>query len=108
VPRVNVPVTQAVRAGVVLPAAVTGDATNNHSVANDGRVAVIVKNTGASSRTVTFYTTKSVDGLTPATRAESIPAGEEQLFGPFDPTVYGTTLDIDVTSAELTLRAIRI
>jgi hypothetical protein len=101
-------VTQAVRAGVVLPTATTGDATNNHAVTNDGRVALIVKNTGASTRTVTFYTTKVIDGLTPPTRAETVAAGEEQLFGPFDATVYGTTLNVDVTHAELTLRAIRI
>lgn len=107
-PRVAVPVTTFVRAGVVLPAATTGDATNNHSVANDGRVGIIVDNTGASSRNVTFHTAKSVDGLTPATRVESIPAGEEQGFGPFDPATYGTTLNIDVAHAELTLRAIRI
>jgi hypothetical protein len=107
-PRVAVPVTTFTRAGVVLPAVTTGDATNNHSVANDGRVGIIAKNTGATSRNVTFYTVKQVDGLTAATRVEAIPAGEEQGFGPFDPTVYGTSLNIDVAHAEVTLRAIRI
>lgn len=107
-PRVAVPVTQITRAGVTLPAATAGDSTNNHSVHNDGRVALIAANTGASSRTLTFHTTQSVDGLTPAARQETLPAGEEQYYGPFDPTVYGTTLQVDVTSSEVTLRAIRL
>ena len=107
-PRVAVPVTQATRAGVTLPAVTTGDATNNHSVANDGDVILIIKNTGAVSRAVTFYTVKSVDGLTAPTRVETLLAGEEQVFGPFDPTVYGTALNVDVAHAELTLRAIGV
>lgn len=106
--RVAVPVTTFVRAGVVLPAATTGDAVNNHSVVNDGRVGLIVENTGASSRDITFHTSKTIDGLTGPTRVESIPAGEEQGFGPFDPTVYGASLLVDVAHAELTLRAIRL
>ncbi|GGU52513.1 hypothetical protein [Streptomyces lavendofoliae] len=107
-PRVAVPVTQASRAGTVLPAATTGDPVNNHSVANDGRVALLVNNTGASSRDITFRATRTVDGLTAPTRVESVPAGETQLFGPFDPNDYGTTLNFDVAHAELTINAIRI
>ena len=109
-PRVAVPVTQSSRAGTVLPAATTGDATNNHSVANDGRVILMVKNTNATStaRSVTSRTVRSVDGLTAPTRVESIPAGETQLFGPFDPNDYGTTLQVDVDHAELVINAIRI
>jgi len=107
-PRVAIPVTTFTRAGVALPAVTTGDATNNHSVANDGRVGLIIKNTGATTRNVTFYTVKQVDGLTAATRVESIPAGEEQGFGPFDPTDYGISLSVDVAHAELTLRAVRL
>ncbi|MEU2484089.1 hypothetical protein ABZ593_05675 [Streptomyces sp. NPDC012617] len=107
-PRVAVPVTQSSRAGTVLPAATTGDAVNNHSVANDGRVILIVKNTGASSRDITFLTTVSVDGLTAPSRIESVPAGETQLFGPFPVNDYGSTLKVDVAHAELTINAIRI
>lgn len=107
-PRVAVPVTQSSRAGTVLPAATTGDATNNHSVANDGRAILMVKNTGASSRNITFLLTKTVDGLGVTSRVESIPAGETQLFGPFDPNDYGSTLNVDVAHAELVLNAIRV
>jgi len=107
-PRVPITVTQSSRAGTVLPAATAGDAVNNHSVANDGKVILIVKNTGASSRDITYYTTVSVDGLTAPTRVESIPAGETQLFGPFPPNDYGTTLQVDVAHAELAINAVRV
>lgn len=107
-PRVALTVTQSTRAGTVLPAATAGDAVNNHSVANDGRVILIVNNTGASSRNITFYTTVSVDGLTAPTRIESIPAGESQVFGPWPPNDYGTTLQVDVAHAELTINAVRV
>lgn len=107
-PRIAVPVTQSSRAGTVLPAATTGDATNNHSVANDGRTILEVNNTGASSRNITFILTATVDGLAVTSRVEAIPAGETQLFGPFDPNTYGTTLNFDVAHAELTMNAIRV
>lgn len=107
-PRVAVPVTQSSRAGTVLPTATTGDATNNHSVANDGRVILMVKNTGATSRNITFALTTTVDGLAVTARVEAIPAGETQLFGPFDPNSYGTSLSVDVAHAELVLNAIRV
>ncbi|MFK8844692.1 hypothetical protein [Streptomyces sp. Ac-502] len=100
--------TQATRAGTVLPAPTTGDATNGHSVQNDGRVILIVKNTGASSRNITFLTARSIDGLTAPTRVEAIPAGETQVFGPFDANDYGTGLAFDVTHAELTINAVRV
>jgi hypothetical protein len=46
-------VTSATRAGVTLTST-TGDPVNNHTVANDGRTAVIVENTGSTvARTVT-------------------------------------------------------
>lgn len=107
-PRTAITVTQSVRAGVVLPAATAGDAVNGNSVANDGRVILLVANTGASSRNITFTTVRSVDGLTAPTRVESIPAGETQVIGPFPATDYGTTLAFDAAHAELTIQAIRV
>lgn len=109
-PRTAIAVAQASRAGTTLPAATAGDATNGNSVANDGRVILIVKNTNASStaRTITFQTVRSVDGLTNPTRQESISAGETQVFGPFDPNDYGSTLAINVDNAELTVQVIRV
>lgn len=107
-PRTNIATTQASRAGTVLPAASAGDVVNGNSTPNDGRVVLVVKNTGASSRTITFPTTVSVDGLTAPVRSESIPAGETQVFGPFSPNEYGTVLAYNVDNAELTINAIRV
>lgn len=109
-PRTNIAATQASRAGTVLPAAAAGDVVNGNSTPNDGRVVLIVKNTNAAStaRTITFTTVRSVDGLTNPVRSESIPAGETQVFGPFDPNDYGTTLAYNADHAELTINAIRV
>lgn len=107
-PRTSIAATQASRSGTVLPAATAGDAINGNAVQNDGRTVLIVNNTGASSRTITFHTTVKVDGLTGPVRSESIPAGETQVFGPFPPNDYGTTLGFNVDNAELTVQVLRV
>jgi hypothetical protein len=107
-PRTALAAVQASRAGTVLPAAAAGDVTNGNQVANDGRVVLIVKNTGASSRNITFQTARTVDGLTAPTRVEAIPAGETQVFGPFSPNDYGDVLAFDVSNAELTVQVLRV
>lgn len=107
-PRTSIAATQASRSGTVLPVATAGDVTNGNAVANDGRTVLIVNNTGASSRTITFQTTVSVDGLTAPVRSEAIPAGETQVFGPFSPNNYGSPLGFNVDNAELTVQAIRV
>lgn len=107
-PRVAIPVTSATRAGVTLTPT-TGDPVNNHTVANDGRTAVIVENTGSTvARTVTFQLTKKVDGFAVTPRTETLAVGEKQLFGPFDVQEYGARLNVDVDNAELKLTPIRI
>jgi hypothetical protein len=106
--RTAVTAVQASRAGTTLPAATAGDAVNGNSIANDGRTVLIVKNTGASSRTITFQTNVKVDGLTAPVRSETIPAGETQVFGPFSPNDYGSTLAFNVDNAELTVQAVRV
>jgi len=100
--------TQGTRAGTTLPAATTGDATNGHEVANDARLLIIAKNTGATSRNIMFLPSRLVDGLTVASRIEAIPAGESQVFSGFDTGDYGTTLRIDVAHAEVTIQAVRV
>jgi hypothetical protein len=108
--RTNIAATQASRSGTVLPTATAGDVSNGNSIQNDGRVVLLVTNTNESStaRTITFQTTVSVDGLTAPVRSESIPAGETQVFGPFPPTQYGTTLGFNVDNAELTVQVLRV
>lgn len=105
--RSAITVTQAVRAGATLPAATVGDPVNQHTVANNGRVVLLVENTGATvARSVTFALSEKVDGLTAGPRVESVPIGETQVFGPFPPAEYGSSLLVDVDDAELTLLAI--
>ncbi|MEV5319181.1 hypothetical protein AB0K92_16250 [Streptomyces sp. NPDC052687] len=107
-PRVNIPVIQATRAGVTLTAT-TGDPVNNHYVDNDGQTGVIVENTGVTvPRTVTFRISRTVDGLAVTPRAETLAVGQKQLFGPFDINEYGGKLLIDVDHAELKLTPVRI
>ncbi|MGW7105107.1 hypothetical protein ACWGHU_02930 [Streptomyces xanthophaeus] len=101
------PVLTADRTGVAVTQT-TGDATNNHSVNNNGRVIVIVENAGASARVVTFNLTRKVDGQTATPRTKSLAAGAKEAFGPFDPQDYGGKLLVDVAHADLKLTAISI
>ncbi|MGW1269673.1 hypothetical protein [Streptomyces sp. NPDC002491] len=88
----------------------TGDPVNNHYIdGNDGRLGILVKNTGSTvARTVTFRLSKTVDGFAVTPRTETLAAGAEQLFGPFDPNEYGVRLLVDVDHAELTLAPVRV
>lgn len=106
--RALVPTVVSTRTGVALPTPANGDPVDGHYVQNTGKTKVLVENTNASAtaRTVTFNFARKVDGQAVTARAESIPAGETQVFGPFDKGDYGTVLEIDVDNAELKLSAI--
>ncbi|MFI6986045.1 hypothetical protein ACIBSV_46835 [Embleya sp. NPDC050154] len=107
-PRVAVPVTVIGRKATVPPtpyAAVTGDATNNHYVENDGRVRIEAKNTGATSRTITFLKEATVDGDAVTPTPITIAAGATLKRAGFPTNIYGTRLNIDVSHAEITLIA---
>lgn len=107
--RTAIAVTQSTRAGTTLPAATAGDATNGHSVPNNGRVVLIIENTGTTSpHDVTFALAEKVDGLTVGPRVESVANGETQVFGPFPPGEYGDSLLVDVDNAELAIQAIGV
>lgn len=108
--RTAITVTQASRAGAVLPTATAADVANGNSVAWDERTVLIVKNTNASStsRNVSFTPRKTVDGTVGAARVEAIPAGETQVFGVYDLTDYGTPLQVDGSHAEVTILAVRV
>jgi len=108
--RGSIPVTAITRAGVAPPAETNGDATNNHTVNNDGKVIILVRNSNGAStaRTVTFRVNKTVDGQAVASRAVSIPAGASRYFGPFPVETYGEDLLVDVDNAELKLSAFHL
>lgn len=106
--RTAVPVTSFTRAGGAVPAPVTGDTANGHSIVNDGNTGVVVTNTGSTSHTVTINLFRTVDGQAVTPRIVSISAGETRAFGPFSTADYGNSLQIDVNHAEITLRAYKM
>lgn len=108
-PRVNVPVTQITRAGVAPAAEVNGDATNNHSVVNDGSVWVEVRNAGTTvSRTVSARFDSTIDGQTVPAKTWTIATETTRRIGPFPVRMYGNSLLIDVDNAELKLTAYKV
>lgn len=111
-PRVAVPVTPIVRTGAgTAPAAETnGDATNNHTVANDGKTFLLVRNANASStaRTLTVRLAGGRDGQSITPRTYSIAAGASRYLGPWPVSDYGSTMQVDVDNAELKLSAYRL
>jgi len=107
--RSAITITAPTRAGVSLPAATVGDPVDNHTIANDGRVVLLVENTGSTvSRTVTLHLARTVDGFSVAPRTVSVPVGETWILGPYQPDDYGKSLLVDVDNAELEIRAVRI
>jgi archaellum component FlaG (FlaF/FlaG flagellin family) len=105
-PRVNLPHTQISRAGIAPGSEVTGDPSNNHSTANDGKVFLLARNSGSgSARTVTLKIPTVVDGQAVASRTVSVPISSSKYIGPFPPGDYGNVLEVDVDHAELKLTA---
>ncbi|AYF29310.1 hypothetical protein CSH63_17930 [Micromonospora tulbaghiae] len=109
-PRIAVPITPITRAGVAPPAETNGDPVNNHSVPNDGRTVLLVRNANATStvRTLTIRLPGAVDGQGITPRTYPIAAGASRYIGPFSPTEYGALMQVDVDNAELKLTALRI
>jgi hypothetical protein len=104
-PRVDLPLTEITRAGVAPGAEVTADPANDHSFANDGRVFLLARNSGAGSHTVTIVTPGTVDEQAIADVGIAIPAGASRYIGPFPPSIYGSPVSVDVASNELRLTA---
>ncbi|WP_055523431.1 hypothetical protein [Streptomyces graminilatus] len=104
-----IPVTGVNRSGVLLPNPTTGDAINKHTVENNGRVVLLVENTGSTvARTVSFHLARTVDGFSVTPRTVSVSAGDTKACGPFNPNDYGDDLLVDVDNAELKITAIRV
>lgn len=109
-PRVAITPGAVVRTGTGLtePTETNGDATNNHSVANDGRTVLRVRNSGAGARVLTVLVNKTIDGQAVTSRTYSIPAAGIRYIGPFDTTTYGTSLLLNPEHAELKIIALQI
>jgi hypothetical protein len=110
VARAAIPVTIISRTGVAPVAETNGDPVNNHTVANDGRTVLLVRNSNgaAVARTLTVRLSGAVDGQGITPRTYSIPAAASRYIGPFGTTEYGTSMQVDVDNAELKLSAYRI
>lgn len=105
-PRVAIPVTQIVRSGTTPATETNGDATNGHTIANNGMVWLEVRNSGTTvPRIVSAQFAHTVDGVTIDAKTWSIPTSASRRIGPFPTRLYGTTLLIDVDNAELKLSA---
>ncbi len=94
------------RTGTKLLDEVNGDPVNNHYVVNTGKTKLLIRNSGATPRTVTIRLFRTVDGQSVTSKTKAIPAGETHVFGPYPKNDYGTQLLIDVDNAELKLRAV--
>lgn len=119
-PRVEIPVTEIARSGVRVDnvAQVTGDATNDHYIAeNDGRVYLEIENENVGSQTVDIEANPSpggtFDGLAIEPLTLTIPAGQTFLFGPFRPYTFQQDSDGMMhvnpsVSTDLKFRAFRL
>jgi len=109
-PRVNVPVTSITRVGIDPPAVVAGDSVNNHSMVSDGNAWLEIDNADATNpHTMTVPVPPTVDGQAVASRVYTIPATTVgRRFGPWPVSVYGRTLNFNVSSSQLKLRAFRL
>lgn len=84
--RVEIPVTDVVRSGVLKPTPTASDATNDHFInGNDGTLYLEIENQNASDQTVDLLPspTYTADGLVVVPLTLTIPAGEVWEFGPF-------------------------
>ncbi|MEV4738641.1 hypothetical protein [Streptomyces sp. NPDC049555] len=105
-PRVDVPVTSITRTGTAPAAEVNGDATNGHSLTNNGATWIAVRNSGTTvARVVSAEYANTVDGQTVPSKTWSIPTSSTRYIGPFPVRLFGTTLLLDVDHTELKLSA---
>jgi hypothetical protein len=109
VPRIDIPVTTITRAATAAPAEVVGDSVNDHSVANDGKMWLTIRNNGSTvTRTATALFAQGVDGEAPGGKPMPVPLSATRHFGPFPVSLYGSTLNVDADNAELRFLAYRL
>jgi hypothetical protein len=99
-------VTSTSRAGVATSAGSAGDATNGHSVVNDGSMWVEVDNSAGTSGTVTFAIPALTDGQAVAPKSVTIPLTSTGMrIGPFPVSIYGQSLIMTESASTLTVHA---
>ncbi len=92
--------------GTLMPAATSGDATNDHTVINTGRTIIIINNSGASSRTVQLEIDRKVQGETVPPKVRVLAAGERWVFGGLPLADFGSLLRLNVDHADLKIDVI--
>lgn len=107
-PRVDIPVTILDESGTVPPAQVSADTANDHSVANNGKTWLEIENVSVDAATVTLITPATYQGRAIEDFTISVDPSEVLLCGPYSTNLYGSTLQIDVTDADLRFRAYRL
>jgi hypothetical protein len=92
------------------PTQQSADDINHHElVNNDGITALRIQNDGGSSTIISADILAQVDGQDPPDKSVTVPTGEVRYFGPFNPTIYGTTVLIDCSNdSSVTIECIRI
>lgn len=107
----HVPISQAGTAGVIV--AGTGHsevagATDNNTIPNNGKMFILLRNSGATPRTFTPTPKAQVDGgrVTVSGQPVTVNASVSRLVGPFPKEIYGTTLEFVVSHAELVVTGI--
>lgn len=107
--RTAVPVAEINRnPGVAPTAPVAMDAANGNAVANNGHTWIEVSNGDAAQQTVTVHPIRTVDGQSVAGVAHLLAAGAGRRLGPFPVEDYGASLEVDTTSANVTIAAYRL
>jgi predicted RNase H-like nuclease (RuvC/YqgF family) len=104
----NLALVEASRTSPPSTAGTAADTTNNNTFLNDGHVVLIVKNTGASTYTVTANLATTVDGQAVTGKQISVAASAEVIFGPFPIAYYGTNPIIVSQNVAITLLPLHV
>lgn len=87
--------------GTTLAAAVNGDSVNGNSFANTGKQIVILTNTVASPATCAVAFGYTIRGQTIPALSVAVAASATVICGPYDPSLYGTTVTITPSASTL-------
>lgn len=82
-----------------------GNAVDGNTVANGGYTLLGMNNSGASSRTVTVAVSQTVDDLPVTSRSHTIAAGAVRYVKLGPVSVYGSTVLVTPSHAEVKLAA---
>ena len=106
--RTRVPVSAVGIAGVTPPVETAGDVTNGNYIVIDSTTVVIMRNVGTVARTVTVHFTYSVEGQPVVPRVYTLAPGTTRMYGPFNTGWYGSALQLNASSAEVKLSAVKL